>query len=97
MAINQRAKDTASTTALQLEQRNKLKRLKTELESTQKATERANSTYDALAQKLQDLSDQDKQARTARRTADEQMTQARQAALRAEVDLNVVKGRGANA
>ena len=86
------AKDTASTTALQLEQRNKLKRLKTELESTQKATERANSTYEALAQKLQDLSDQDKQARTARRTADEQMTQARQAALRAEVDLNVVKG-----
>ncbi len=87
------ASDGSSTAARRLQQANQLNQLSAELERTELAADRARTTHTANAARLAELTEADKQARAARRAADQQMAEASRAFSRAEADRNILAGR----
>jgi len=87
------AADGSSTAARRLQQANQLNQLSAELERTELAADRARTTHAANAARLAELTEADKQARAARRAADQQMAEASRAFSRAEADRNILAGR----
>ena len=87
------ATDGSSTAARRLQQANQLNQLSAELERTELAADRARTTHSANAARLAELTEADKQARAARRAADQQMAEASRAFSRAEADRNILAGR----
>ncbi len=87
------AADGSSTAARRLEQANQLNELSAELERAELAAARARTTHEANAARLADLTEADKQARMARRAADQQVTEASRAYSRAEADRNILAGK----
>jgi len=87
------AADGSSTAARRLQQANQLNELAAELERAELAADRARATHAANAARLAELTEADKQARAARRAADQQMAEASRAFSRAEADRNILAGR----
>ena len=87
------AADGSSTAARRLQQANQLNELAAELERAELAADRARATHSANAARLAELTEADKQARAARRAADQQMAEASRAFSRAEADRNILAGR----
>ena len=76
-----------------MQQANQLNELSAELERAELAADRARTTHSANAARLAELTEADKQARAARRAADQQMAEASRAFSRAEADRNILAGR----
>ncbi|WP_224816807.1 AAA family ATPase [Hasllibacter sp. MH4015] len=87
------AADAVSTAARRLEQANRLTELESERSKARAVADEAKAAHDALATRLADLTEADKAARTARRDAETQLSQASRAAARAEADQSVLDGK----
>ncbi len=87
------AKDAPSAAALRLEQRNRLSALQSDLASAQGSANTSKQAHETLAARLAELAQADKDARTARREADQLMADAGRAVSRAEAERNVAEGK----
>ncbi|WP_108885895.1 chromosome segregation protein SMC [Pseudoprimorskyibacter insulae] len=87
------AKDASSSAAMRLEQVNRLEQLKQELERATVQSDAARAAHESLTRRLADLSRADKEAREARREADQQVTQATRALNKAESDCDMARNR----
>ena len=87
------AKDAPSAAGLRLEQLNRLTALQAELTEVQAALEETVVAHKVLADRLQLLTKQDQEARTARRDADRMMADAGRSLSRAEAERNLAAGR----
>ncbi|UWQ95958.1 chromosome segregation protein SMC [Rhodobacteraceae bacterium M385] len=87
------AADAVSTAARRLEQANRLSELEEERLRARAKADTAKAAHEDLAQRLNQLTEADKSARTARRDAETQLSQASRAAARAEADQSVLDGK----
>ncbi|MHA6324648.1 chromosome segregation protein SMC [Roseivivax sp. CAU 1753] len=87
------AEDMPSAAALRLEQLNRLEALKQESAHAGSRLEGAARAHEALQMRLSDLTRADKEAREARRAADQAVTEASRALNRAEADRDMAEGR----
>ncbi len=87
------AADVVSTAARRLEQANRLTELQSERLRARAAADTATAAHEQLAAHLASLTDADRDARTARRDAETQLSQASRAAARAEADQSVLDGK----
>ena len=88
-----RAEDAPSAAALRLQQMNRLEELKQSLEQATVRADAARAAHESLSKRLSDLTEADKQARTARREADRMVADAGRALNRAEADRNLIEGK----
>lgn len=87
------AADVVSTAARRLEQANRLTELEDERLRARARADDAKAAHEALADRLNRLTEADKSARAARRDAETQLSQASRAAARAEADQSVLDGK----
>ncbi|WP_121630673.1 chromosome segregation protein SMC [Tropicibacter alexandrii] len=87
------AEDQPSAAALRLEQLNRLEALKQEMAAATAHLDGTRAAHDALVARLADLTRADKQAREARREADQALTQATRAHNRAVNDRDIAEGK----
>lgn len=87
------AADVVSTAARRLEQANRLTELEEERLRARGKADDAKAVHEALADRLNQLTEADKSARNARRDAETQLSQASRAAARAEADQSVLDGK----
>ena len=87
------AEDAPSAAALRLQQLNRLEELKQTLERASQRAEGARGAHEALTARLAELSEADRNARAARREADQMVADAGRALSRAEADRNLAQGR----
>lgn len=87
------AADAVSTAARRLEQANRLTELEDERLRARAKADDAKAAHEKLAERLNQLTEADKSARTARRDAETQLSQASRAAARAEADQSVLDGK----
>ena len=84
------AEDAPSAAALRLEQLNRLEALKQEMASATAMVDGTCDAHEALARRLQDITEAEKRARETRREADRSMSDATRLLNRAEADRNLV-------
>ncbi|CUH74850.1 chromosome segregation protein SMC [Tropicibacter naphthalenivorans] len=87
------AEDQPSAAAMRLEQLNRLEALKQEMAAASAHLEGTKAAHDALVARLADLTRADKQAREARREADQALTAASRTLNRAEADRDMADSR----
>ncbi len=87
------AEDAPSAAALRLQQINRLRSLRKDLEQAEDRASAARDTHDILNRRLEDLTRADQMARMARRTADQHVADAARALSRAEADRNLAHGK----
>jgi chromosome segregation protein len=87
------AEDAPSAAALRLEQLNRLEVLKQEMERATTRVDAARGAHEALTLRLADLSRADREAREARKQADQLVAEAARALSRAEADRTLSEGR----
>jgi chromosome segregation protein len=87
------AEDQPSAAAMRLEQLNRLEGLKQEMAAATARLDGTRAAHDALVARLADLTQADKQAREARREADQALTKATRDFSRAEAELSLAEGR----
>ncbi|MDF0602957.1 chromosome segregation protein SMC [Psychromarinibacter sp. C21-152] len=87
------AEDAPTAAALRLQQLNRLEELKQSLEAANARADGAARAHDVLKTQLKDLTEADRAAREARRTADAQVAEANRALSRAEADRNIAAGK----
>ncbi len=87
------AEDAPSAAALRLEQLNRLEALKQDTERATARADGARQAHEALSARLVELTDADKQARQARRVADQMVADAARRLSRAESDRNIAEGK----
>ncbi len=88
-----RAEDAPSSTALRLQQLNRLQELKQDLEEAAARAEGAARAHELLKTRLADTTRADADARDARKTADQALTEAGRALSRAEAERDIAGGR----
>ncbi|WP_284378591.1 chromosome segregation protein SMC [Amylibacter marinus] len=89
----QGADDAPSAAALRLQQMNRLEDLRAGFSKASGQLEQAQQVFDRVHQSLQELIAADHSARSARKAADEQATQATRALSRAEADRDMLAGK----
>ena len=87
------AEDAPSAAALRLQQLNRLEALKQAQERATARADGARQAHEALTARMAELTDADKRAREARRTADRMMADAARALSRAEADRDLAQSR----
>ncbi|MCE0505989.1 chromosome segregation protein SMC [Roseivivax sp. GX 12232] len=87
------SEDMPSAAALRLEQLNRLEALKQEVNRAESQLAGARQAHEALQTRLADLTRADKEAREARRAADQAVTEASRTLNRAEADRDMAEGR----
>ncbi len=87
------AADAVSTAARRLEQANRLIELQAEQARARTVANEAIAAHETINDRLVQLTEADKSARTARRDAETQLSQASRAAARAEADHSVLDGK----
>ena len=87
------AEDQPSTAALRLEQLNRLEGLKQEMAEATAWLDGTRAAHEMLMAQLRQLTEADKAAREARRTADQKVTEAARAQSRAEADRDMAVGK----
>ncbi|QFS81395.1 Chromosome partition protein Smc [Roseivivax sp. THAF40] len=87
------AEDMPSAAALRLEQLNRLEALKQENARASSRLDGAAQAHETLKARLADLTRADKEAREARRAADQAVTEASRALSRAEADRDMAEGK----
>ena len=87
------AEDAPSASALRLQQLNRLQELKQDLVEAAARALGAGQAHDVLRQKLDETTQQDRQAREDRRRADHGATETSRAQSRAEADRNIAAGK----
>ncbi|MBY4894433.1 chromosome segregation protein SMC [Rhodobacteraceae bacterium N5(2021)] len=87
------AADAVSTAARRLEQANRLSELEDERLRARGKADDAKAAHETLAERLNQLTEADKSARSARRDAETQLSQASRSAARAEADQSVLDGK----
>ncbi|MHA7875400.1 chromosome segregation protein SMC [Roseivivax sp.] len=87
------SEDMPSAAALRLEQLNRLEALKQEVNGAESQLAGARQAHEALQTRLADLTRADKEAREARRAADQAVTEASRTLNRAEADRDMAEGR----
>ncbi len=87
------AEDAPSSSALRLQQINRLEELKHDLERANARAEGAAKAHEHLRSELDALTIADRAARDARQAADQRATEARRAESRAEADRNISAGK----
>ncbi|EBA06302.1 chromosome segregation protein SMC [Sagittula stellata] len=87
------AEDQPSAAALRLEQLNRLEALKQEMAEASAHLDGCRAAHDALVARLAELTRADKEARVARREADQQVTEATRALSRAEAERDMAEGK----
>ncbi|MEL7106060.1 MAG: chromosome segregation protein SMC, partial [Pseudomonadota bacterium] len=87
------AEDAPSTSALRLQQINRLEELKQDLARAEARASGAVRAHEHLRGELEALSTADRDARAARQAADQASTIARRAESRAEADRNIAAGK----
>ncbi|MEQ5869542.1 AAA family ATPase [Sagittula sp. NFXS13] len=87
------AEDQPSAAALRLEQLNRLEGLKQEMAEASARLDGTRAAHDALVARLAELTRADKDAREARRMADQRVTEAARALSRAEADHDMAGGK----
>ncbi|MDD7970040.1 chromosome segregation SMC family protein [Roseinatronobacter alkalisoli] len=87
------AKDASSTAALRLQQINRLDRLKRDLEQSEARLQNARDTHSGFKARLDALTGAERQARDARRAADQRLTDAARALSRAETARDSAQAR----
>ena len=83
------AEDAPSAAALRLRQLNRLSALKNDLAEVEERSQGTRQAHEMLTARLAELSAADQAARSARRLADQQVTEAQRALSRAEADQSV--------
>lgn len=87
------AEDAPSAAALRLQQLNRLEELKQQLERATARAEGAVQAHESLQARLRDLTEADRLAREARKSADRAQADAARALSRAEADRNLAAGK----
>ena len=87
------AEDAPSAAALRLQQLNRLEELKQRLERATARAEGAVQAHESLQARLRDLTEADRLAREARKSADRAQADAARALSRAEADRNLAAGK----
>ncbi|SLN23802.1 Chromosome partition protein Smc [Roseovarius litorisediminis] len=87
------AEDAPSAAALRLQQLNRLEELKQQLEHATARADGARQAHETLTAKLAKHTQQDREARDARRAADTAVNEANRALSRAEADRNLAQSR----
>ncbi len=87
------ADQSDSTAALRLKQLNRIEELKQELAAATARANGAEQAHEHLKEDLARKTEQDAEAREARRRADADLTEANRALSRAEAEVNIVSGR----
>ena len=87
------AEDAPSAAALRLEQLNRLEELKQNLEQAGNRADGARQAHEMLTRDLAELTQADRDAREARKTADRAMAEASRAVSRAEGETSIAAGR----
>ncbi len=87
------AEDAPSTSALRLQQINRLEELKQDLTRAEARAQGAIRAHDHLKAELEEQTAADRAARGARQSADQAATDARRAESRAEADRNIAAGK----
>ena len=87
------AEDAPSAAALRLEQLNRLEALKQEMAHVTARADGARQAHESLSKRLAELTEADRQAREARRRADQAVAEAARKLSRAEADRNLAQGR----
>ncbi|QTN34583.1 chromosome segregation protein SMC [Cognatishimia activa] len=87
------AEDAPSAAALRLQQLNRLEELKQELARATARADGAVQAHESLQQRLRDLTEADRLAREARKSADRAQADAARALSRAEADRNLAAGK----
>ncbi|WP_417718414.1 chromosome segregation protein SMC [Salipiger sp.] len=87
------AEDAPSAAALRLEQLNRLEALKQEMARAEAQVDGMRNAHEALVARLADLTRADREARDARRQADQGLNEATRAMNRAEADRNMAEGK----
>ncbi|MGR3838030.1 MAG: chromosome segregation protein SMC [Cognatishimia sp.] len=87
------AEDAPSAAALRLQQLNRLEELKQQLARATARAEGAVQAHETLQARLRDLSEADRLAREARKSADRAQADAARALSRAEADRNLAAGK----
>jgi len=87
------AEDAPSSAALRLEQLNRLEELKQGVERASASAAGARAAHEHLTADLEELTAQDRAARTARREADRSMAEAARALSRAEGEKSMAEGK----
>jgi len=88
-----RAEDAPSAAALRLEQVNRMGVLRQDLEGARNQAGGATAAHETLRARLKDLTEADRAAREARRSADMARAEASRAMSKAEADRNLAAGR----
>ncbi|MGV6840113.1 MAG: chromosome segregation protein SMC [Planktomarina sp.] len=87
------AEDAPSAAALRLEQKNKLKQLENDLTTAAQAAADAKAKHDVTKAELATLTEADRTARAARRTADQALAEAGRQLSKAEAEQNLSRGK----
>ena len=87
------AEDQPSAAALRLEQLNRLEGLKQEMAQATARLDGTQAAHDSLVAQLRDLTEADKTARMARRSADQAVAEAARALSRAEAERDMSEGK----
>ncbi len=87
------AEDAPSAAALRLEQLNRLEALKQDLERVTARADGARKAHEMLSAQLVQRTEEDKEARVARRDADRAVADAARALSKAEAERNLAQGR----
>ncbi|WP_136441925.1 chromosome segregation protein SMC [Pacificoceanicola onchidii] len=87
------AEDQPSAAALRLEQLNRLEALKQEMAAATARLDGTQAAHEALSARLADLTRADREAREARREADQALTQATRMMNRAEADRDMAESK----
>jgi chromosome segregation protein len=83
------AEDAPTAAALRLQQLNRLVELKRDLEEIEARAAGAKQAHEALSAELRSATEDDRQARDARRSADQHLAEASRALSRAEADRSI--------
>ena len=87
------AEDAPSAAALRLQQINRLNELRADLEVATERADAARIAHEDVIMRLENLTQADQMARTARRAADQQVADAARALSRAEAERNLSEGK----
>ena len=87
------AEDAPSAAALRLQQLNRLEQLKQEMVEATARADGAAQAHEVLKAQLAEATQADRDARDARRQADQQMTDASRTLSRVEADRNIAEGK----
>ncbi len=87
------AEDAPNTAALRLQQLNRLEELRRELVPTTAKADEAIRVHEGLRARLTELTEANREAREAMRTADTKMTEANRALSRTEANRNIAAGK----